>query len=53
MPDSQKAALEQIEEICMDALDPVLTRESVVEKVKEIYFLAADQNDVAEDEESD
>ena len=53
MPDSPKAALEQIEEICMDALDPVLTRESLVEKVQQIYFLAVDQNDATGDEESE
>jgi hypothetical protein len=44
----QKAVLEQIEELCMDALDPVLTRESVVQRVKEIYYLAADQNNAAD-----
>ncbi len=55
-----KADLEQVlngvQELADDALDPELSREELVMKVKEIYDLSSgedDEDDDADDEDSD
>jgi hypothetical protein len=37
--------LEEILYICFDALDPILTREQVIQKIRDIYDLAAPDDD--------
>lgn len=47
------ALLDQVEEKLTDALDPILSREEVIEKVQEVVELVEDDDDDDEGDEGD
>ena len=48
-----EAVLDQVEDLASDALDPELSREAVVSKVKDIYDLVSPDDDEDDDEDDE
>jgi hypothetical protein len=52
---NDESRLDRIAGMCLDALDPIMTREAVVQMIKDIYIVATpdDEDDEDDDAEQD